>query len=64
MTMPIPQPALPMRASTRDDRRAADVADFDAFYQAHVGDLVAMAFGLTGDRAEAQDLALAAPAPR
>ena len=32
-------------------------ADFDALYQARYGDVVAMAYALTGDLAEAQDLA-------
>jgi RNA polymerase sigma-70 factor (ECF subfamily) len=31
--------------------------DFDELYQAHAGDVVAMAYALTGDLAEAQDLA-------
>jgi RNA polymerase sigma-70 factor, ECF subfamily len=31
--------------------------DFDELYQAHYGNVVAMAYGLTGDLAEAQDLA-------
>jgi RNA polymerase sigma-70 factor, ECF subfamily len=31
--------------------------DFDALYAAHVGDVIAMAYALTGDLAEAQDLA-------
>jgi RNA polymerase sigma-70 factor (ECF subfamily) len=31
--------------------------DFDEFYQDHVGDVVAMAYALTGDLAGAQDLA-------
>jgi RNA polymerase sigma-70 factor, ECF subfamily len=31
--------------------------DFDALYEAHFGDVVAMAYALTGDLAEAQDLA-------
>jgi RNA polymerase sigma-70 factor, ECF subfamily len=31
--------------------------DFDALYAAHVGDVVAMAYALTGDLAESQDLA-------
>lgn len=31
--------------------------EFDAFYQAHFGDVVAMAYALTGDLPEAQDLA-------
>jgi RNA polymerase sigma-70 factor (ECF subfamily) len=30
--------------------------DFDQLYEAHFGDVVAMAYGLTGDLAEAQDL--------
>ena len=32
-------------------------ADFDALYEARYGDVVAMAHALTGDLAEAQDLA-------
>lgn len=32
-------------------------ADFDEFYSAHYSKVVAMAYGLTGDLAEAQDLA-------
>lgn len=33
------------------------VTDFDALYASHAGDVVAMAYALTGDLAEAQDLA-------
>jgi RNA polymerase sigma-70 factor (ECF subfamily) len=32
-------------------------ADFDELYQAHYGNVVAMAYAMTGDLAEAQDLA-------
>src|SRR5262245_26379266 len=58
MTMPVPQPAL--RARRPADRRALAAADFDSFYQANYAGTVAVAFGLTGDRGEAQDLAQAA----
>ena len=34
----------------------ASAAEFDAFYQAHYSDLVAMSYALVGDLAEAQDL--------
>lgn len=61
MTMPAPPPARPAPLSARTPRpaarRALDAADFDAFYQANYAGTVAVAFGLTGDRGEAQDLA-------
>ncbi|MEU7822048.1 SigE family RNA polymerase sigma factor [Catellatospora sp. NPDC049133] len=59
--MSVPPPATPAPLSARAPRpaarRALDAADFDAFYQAHYAGTVAVAFGLTGDRGEAQDLA-------
>ncbi|MFC7757117.1 SigE family RNA polymerase sigma factor [Catellatospora bangladeshensis] len=55
--MPAPQPALPLRAPRPAGRRALAAADFDSFYQANYAGTVAVAFGLTGDRGEAQDLA-------
>lgn len=57
MTMPAPRPALPLRAHRPADRRALAAADFDSFYRANHAGTVAVAFGLTGDRGEAQDLA-------
>lgn len=58
MTMTASHPATPLAAPVRRPalRRAA-AADFDAFYQAHYAGTVAVAFGLTGDRGDAQDLA-------
>ncbi|WP_203691243.1 SigE family RNA polymerase sigma factor [Catellatospora coxensis] len=59
--MSVPPPATPAPLSARAPRpaarRALDAADFDAFYQANYAGTVAVAFGLTGDRGEAQDLA-------
>lgn len=61
MTLPLPPSAGPAPLSAHAPRtaarRALDAADFDAFYQAHYAGTVAVAFGLTGDRDQAQDLA-------
>jgi RNA polymerase sigma-70 factor (ECF subfamily) len=60
MTMSAPPPARPAALSAPTPRpadRPALAADFDSFYQAHLAGTVAVAFGLTGDRGEAQDLA-------
>ncbi|WP_155374009.1 SigE family RNA polymerase sigma factor [Catellatospora vulcania] len=55
---PPPRPAaLSAPASRAAARRALDATDFDAFYQANYAGTVAVAFGLTGDREQAQDLA-------
>ncbi|MEV0454348.1 SigE family RNA polymerase sigma factor [Catellatospora methionotrophica] len=61
MTLPLPPSAGPVPLSARAPRpavrRALDAADFDAFYQANYAGTVAVAFGLTGDREQARDLA-------
>ncbi|GHJ46244.1 hypothetical protein Cs7R123_35860 [Catellatospora sp. TT07R-123] len=60
MTVPVTPPGGAARgdlALAPRPRADASAADFDAFYQAHYPGTVAAVYALTGDRAEAHDLA-------